>query len=134
MDQLTEEIKSYGMAEEFGNPDKEYDLTDFTAELLSDAIEKGYIKENDWNLTEAEVRQRAVEYFKKFKKEYDRNALCNITGTAKDWEIEVDDEDIEIDLDLHPNGGLTSSVIDIRPKTPNTSYVIDIRPPIHPMS
>ena len=60
-----------------------------------------------------EVRQRAVEYFKKFKKEYDRNALCNITGTAKDWEIEVDDEDIEIDFDLPPNGGLTSSVLDI---------------------
>ena len=121
IDQLTEEFNSHELADEFCNPREGYDLTDFMDELLRDAIDEGYIKENDWNLTEAEVRQRAVEYFKKFKKEYDRNALCNITGTAKDWEIEVDDEDIEIDLDLLPNGGLTSSVI-------------DIRPPIHPMS
>ena len=134
IDQLTEEFNSHELADEFCNPREGYDLTDFMDELLRDAIDEGYIKENDWNLTEAEVRQRAVEYFKKFKKEYDRNALCNITGTAKDWEIEVDDEDIEIDLDLLPNGGLTSSVLDIRPKTPNTSSVIDIRPPIHPMS
>ena len=125
MDQLTEEIKSYGMAEEFGNPDKEYDLTDFTAELLSDAIEKGYIKENDWNLTEAEVRQSAVGYFKKFKHEYDCEVMCNITGTDKDWEIEEDDEDeIEIDLDSLPKMGLTNYALSMLPTTPSMSLNI----------
>lgn len=128
INQLAEKIQTYELVDEFGNQYEGSRLIYFAEELLADAIDKGYFKKNDWNLTEAECRKKALDYFQQYKRECDRKESCNITGTDKDWEIEVDDEDIEIDLDLLPKGGLTSSVLDIRPKTPNTSSVIDIRP------